>query len=454
MPVLYNTNATIEVYNIIIDTEMGDRMENTIDQLITWSKDLRVLYVEDDVSLREEVNIFLSDIFDVVDLAENGQEGLNKLAASTYHIVISDIRMPVMDGIEMIEKIKELYPEQAVLVTSAHNEIEYLVKLINLGVDNFITKPLRSEQIFKVLHKIVEHVYHKKELQRYREDLESANAKLKRLTDTQSRTLDLKSSLLKSYQEALDKACIVSITDPNGIIKDVNENFCHTTGYAKEDVIGKKHTIISSPMTDKKVFKELWETITAKKIWQGPLVNQTKSFAPLYHYTAIVPIINNEGVIVEFVGIIQDLTQLHTLQEEQSRKDINQALHVTSDALVKQMPFPSALMQTNFTIGSYNKAFERLLLQHNDETLLGKLTSECLSLKEILTFEEMDYFESVESIASQWPYEGDITCKAIMPSPNGPKEVLFKISAFTTTSYLVCIIPQEDFELCCQVLEK
>jgi len=429
-------------------------MENTIDQLITWSKDLRVLYVEDDVSLREEVSIFLSDIFDVVDLAENGQEGLEKLANSTYHIVISDIRMPIMDGIEMIEKIKELYPDQAVLVTSAHNEIEYLVKLINLGVDNFITKPLRSEQIFKVLHKIVEHVYHKKELQRYREDLESANAKLKRLTDAQSRTLDLKSSLLKSYQEALDKACIVSITDPNGFIKDVNENFCRTTGYAKEDVIGKKHTIIGSPMTDKNVFKELWETITAKKMWQGYLINQTKSFTPLYHYTTIVPIINNEGVIIEFVGIIQDLTELHTYQSQCALQDINQAMVLKNDEFLKNIHFPSALMHPNFVFSSHNKSFETLLIHHNDETLLGKLTSECLNLKEVITFEEMDYFESVESIASQWPYEGDITCKAVMLSLSGIKEVLFKISPFNAEFYLVCIIPQEDFELCCQVLER
>jgi PAS domain S-box-containing protein len=429
-------------------------MENTIDQLIMWSKDLRVLYVEDDISLREEVSIFLSDIFKVVDLAENGKEGLEKLAQSSYHIVISDIRMPVMDGIEMIEKIKELYPEQAVLVTSAHNEIEYLVKLINLGVDNFITKPLRSEQIFKVLHKIVEQVHHKKELLRYREDLELANAKLKRLTDVQSKTLDLKSSLLKSYQEALDKACIVSITDTQGIIKDVNDNFCKATGYTQEDVIGKKHSIISSPLTDKAIFKDLWECITSKKMWQGYIINQTKSFTPLYHYTTIVPILNNKGDIVEFVGIIQDLSELHAYQEKQALKDIDHALQLKSDALIKQMPFPSALMRSDFILGSYNNAFEMLLVHHSNETLLGKLSAELLSLKELLNFEEMDYFENVDSILSQWPYAGDITCKGIILSLNGPKEVLFKISPFSSEFYLVCIIQQEDFELCCQVLER
>lgn len=240
-------------------------MENRIDQLIIWSKNLNVLYVEDDVSLREEVSIFLSDIFHNVDLAENGQEGLEKLTQREYDIVITDILMPVMNGIEMIEKIKVLYPEQSILVTSAHNEIEYLVKLIRLGVDNFITKPLQSEQVFQVLHKIVEHINQKKELQKSKNDLEEANKALQKLTQIQSKTLDLKSSILKAYQEALDKACIVSITDINGVIKDVNDNFCKATGYSREEMIGNKHTLIGHPLTDKKLYAELWKTILAKK---------------------------------------------------------------------------------------------------------------------------------------------------------------------------------------------
>ncbi len=436
------------------EIKIGVTMENTIDQLITWSKDLRVLYVEDDLSLREEVSIFLSDIFEHVDLAQDGQEGLEKLAANHYHIVITDIRMPVMDGIEMIEHIKALYPEQAVLVTSAHNEVEYLVKLISLGVDNFITKPLRSEQIFKVLHKIVEHIHHKKELQRYREDLENANVKLKRLTEVQSRTLDLKSSILKSYKEALDKACIVSITDTNGIIKDVNENFCKSTGYSKEDIVGKKHTIIGSPLTPKTVFEDLWKTILSKQMWQGYLTNQTKFLTPLYHYTTVVPILNNEGEIIEFVGIIQDLTDLHTAQEQVAKEDVEQALKITSEHFLKMLPFPSALISNDFLLQAHNKGLEDMLLYHSDETLLGKLSSKSASLKEIVYFEEMDYYESVYAILEQWPFEGDITFKGTIKSLGGLQEVLIKVSSFEAQSYLVCIIKQEDFELCCQVLEK
>lgn len=430
------------------------KMENAIDQLIIWSKDLRVLYVEDDISLREEVSIFLSDIFAVIDLATNGQEGLDKLAQNHYHIVITDIRMPVMDGIEMIKQIKVLYPEQPILVTSAHNEIEYLVKLINLGVDNFITKPLQSEHIFKVLHKIVEHINQKKELQRYKEDLVQANALLTKLASAQSLTIDLRTSVLKSYKTALDKACIVSITDTNGFIKDVNDNFCIATGYSKEEVIGKKHRIISHPSTDADLFKDMWKTILAKQTWQGLITNQTKSLSPLHHYTTVVPIIDNQGNILEFVGIIQDLTELYQHNALENKANITQAIELKNEEFLKNIPFASAFIDDHFTITSYNDFFKKSVDNHSDETLLLKLSQQKLSFKELVFFEEMDYFESIEAILNNWPYEGDITFKGSIKTIRYHQEVLIKISVHDDENYLLCIVPQEEFELCCQVQEK
>lgn len=429
-------------------------MENAIDQLITWSKDLRVLYVEDDISLREEVSIFLSDIFESVDLATNGKEGLEKLALNSYHIVITDIRMPIMDGIEMIEKIKELYPNQPILVTSAHNEIEYLIKLINLGVDNFITKPLQSEQVFKVLHKIVEHINQKKELRKISNDLEQANDKLKKLTNAQSKTLDLKTSILNSYKEAIDKAAIVSITGVDGIIKDVNENFCKATGYTKEEIVGKKHNLIGHPSTDKVLYKELWETIMAKKTWQGYIVNQTRTLTPLYHYTTVVPILDNKGEIIEFIGIIQDLTELHKRTEEQAHANISQALELKDNELLKNIPFSSALISNDLIFSAYNKPFGDMVMNHTHEALFGKLTAKCLPLKELIYFEEMDYFKNIEEIKSHWPYEGNITFKGTISSLGGLQEVLVTMSKYSENLHLVCIIKQEDFELCCQVHER
>lgn len=429
-------------------------MQNTIDQLIAWSKELKVLYVEDDLALREEVSLFLSDIFADIDLATNGEEGLLKLAQTHYHLVITDIRMPVMDGIEMIEKIKELYPKQPILVTSAHNESEYLVKLINLGIKHFITKPIQSDQILSVLYTVVEHISHEKALNKYKNDLEIANEKLKKFTHMQSKSIDLKNSILKAYKEALDKATMVSLTDKNGIITDVNDNFCKVTGYSKEEIIGQTHHLISHPSTNKAVYKDLWQTVLAKKTWQGILLNQTKNLTPLYHYTTIVPILDNEGEIIEFIGILQDFTEQHNLNEQKSQDNLHLALNVKENELLKHIPFPSVLIDNDLTFQTYNKLFEEIVSNHVDESLLGKLTTQKLQLKALIDFEEMDLFNNVEEIKNNWPYDGDITFKGVVRSIGHMLCVLVKISDYESNRFLVCIVKEEDFELCCQVQER
>jgi|GEM_PF-708665 len=429
-------------------------MENQIDQLVAWSKELKVLYVEDDLALREEVCLFLSDIFTQVDLASNGEEGLQKLSLMHYDFVITDIKMPLMNGIEMIENIKKLYPTLPILVTSAHNESDYLIKLINLNVDNFITKPLQSEQIFRVLHRIVKHIHDEQELNHYKNELEITNQKLKKIAHIQSQSIDLKDSLLRAYQEALDKATIVSLTDKNGIITDVNENFCKATGYSKEEIIGQKYDVLYHPSMNKAIYKDIWDSLFAKKTWQGLIINQTRALTPLYNYKTIVPILDAKGEFIKFISIAQDLTELYKHNEETTKENIERAINVKENDLLKQIPFASALLLDDLHFENYNTRFGEIVNNHVDETLLGKLTTHTLHLSELVNFEEMDYFNSIEAIKNNWPYDGDITFKGIIPSIGHLLEVLVKISQYEPNRYIICIVKQEDFELCCQVQER
>ena len=429
-------------------------MENQIDQLIAWSKELKILYVEDDVSLREEVSLFLSDIFAQVDLATNGEEGLQKLSQNSYSLVITDIQMPVMNGIEMIEQINKLYPTLPILVTSGHNESEYLMKLINLNVNNFITKPLQSEQIFKVLHTIVKRIHDEQELSHYKHELELTNQKLKKIAHVQSQSIDLKNSLLRAYQEAIDKATIVSLADKDGFITDVNENFCKATGFSKEEVIGQKYSLIYNPLMSKSLYKEIWDTLLAKKTWQGLIINQTRSLEPLYNYKTIVPILDANGEFIQYISIAQDLTELYKHNEENTKESLELAMSVKEEELLKQIPFASALLCDDLHFESYNTRFEEIVSNHEDEALLGKLTTHKLNLADLVNFEEMDYFTSIEAIKTNWPYDGDITFKGAIRSIGHILEVLVKISQYAPDRYMICIVKQEDYELCCQVQER
>lgn len=135
------------------------------------AEDISVLYVEDDELIREQTKVFLSRFFPKIETAVDGLDGLDKFKTHNYDLVISDINMPNMNGIEMIKAIRELRPEQIVLVTSAYNDSEYLMQLINLEVMRFISKPFENKAFLVVLYKIVEELTNAKEKQRLENEL-------------------------------------------------------------------------------------------------------------------------------------------------------------------------------------------------------------------------------------------------------------------------------------------
>jgi len=153
-----------------------------INEILHYSNTLTVLYVEDDQAIRDQMAETLQDFFKEVIVAEDGQEGLEKFSAykEKFHsypdIVITDIRMPHLTGIEMSKEILSLNPEQIIIIHSAHNESELLLDLINLGISNFLLKPLQPQQLYKTLYKVSKRHYYEKMESEYKKELEIAIA--------------------------------------------------------------------------------------------------------------------------------------------------------------------------------------------------------------------------------------------------------------------------------------
>ena len=146
-------------------------MEINVIKLKQYAAACSVLYVEDDDNIRTHIHTFLSRFFQHIDLAEDGQIGLEKYRAKHYDIIISDINMPNMTGIEMIGEIRKENPEQIVLVTSAYNDSENLMQLINLGVMHFVQKPFSNKPFLTTLYAVAKHVYLAKEHNKLSEKL-------------------------------------------------------------------------------------------------------------------------------------------------------------------------------------------------------------------------------------------------------------------------------------------
>lgn len=144
----------------------------SLNELTKSGKNISVLYVEDEPMIREEFSLFLKRFFVHVDTASNGEEGLEAALKNRYDLVISDIQMPKMSGLEMIEEIKKHIPYQATLLVSAHQEVGMLHRSVEIGVDGYLFKPIQPQQTIKLLRKIVTHIEHERENAHYKLHLE------------------------------------------------------------------------------------------------------------------------------------------------------------------------------------------------------------------------------------------------------------------------------------------
>ena len=130
--------------------------------------------------------------------------------------------------------------------------------------------------------------------------------------EVQKRTKDLNSTnlLLLEYKKAVDSSAIVSKADLKGNIIYVNDTFCEVSGYKREELLFKPHSIVRHPDMPKELFKELWDTIQAKKVFKGILKNISKDGKTYYVASTIVPILDDKDDIIEYLSLRFDITEL------------------------------------------------------------------------------------------------------------------------------------------------
>jgi YesN/AraC family two-component response regulator len=107
---------------------------------------LSILYVEDEDSIRERLSRFLQRRTQTLYQASNGREGLEMYHEHKPDIIITDIRMPVMDGLSMAEQIRESDSDIPIIITTGHNDEEFFLRSIDIGIDKYIKKPINFKE--------------------------------------------------------------------------------------------------------------------------------------------------------------------------------------------------------------------------------------------------------------------------------------------------------------------
>ncbi|WP_320036247.1 diguanylate cyclase [Halarcobacter sp.] len=242
-----------------------------------------VLYVEDEDLIREEMYYFLNRYVKKLYVAKNGEEGLKLFHEINPDIIITDIQMPVMNGIEMLKEINN--KNIPVIITTAYSDIDFFLDAIELKIDKFIIKPIDLSEIITSI-----------------QDLVGASRLKKKLSEN-DRLLEI-----------IDENVLISITDKDGIIIDVSSSFCEFVGYTKEELLGNTHKILRHEDNSSDFYKNMWETIRKGEVFQAEIRNRKKSKEICWANLTITPLFQ-DGEIVNYIAIRQDTTNKKKLED-------------------------------------------------------------------------------------------------------------------------------------------
>ena len=261
-------------------------------QSISQNSNNNILIIDDSMFMCKQLQKILKISNYNSDMALTAKEGLDKINAQKVNLVILDMELPDMHGLDVLEEIKENddFCHIPVIVISGSSDAELIRTCLKSGASDFITKPFNIEEF---------------------------TLKVDIAIETNNKYIEVmcKQKMLDEYKTAVDDSTIVSKTNPKGIITFVNDKFCEISGYSKKELIGRNHNMVRNPDMPSSTFKDMWNTIQSKKPWTGKVKNLKKDGSSYYVQSTINPIVDYDGEIIEYIGIRTDITELELIKE-------------------------------------------------------------------------------------------------------------------------------------------
>jgi len=140
----------------------------------------RILVVDDDESIRKTISLKLERAGYTVDLAENGKQAIEKSEAKFYNLAVIDIRLPDMDGAQLLTSLRETTPKMVKIILTGYPALQNAIDAVNKGADAYLTKPLDADELLKVI---------KEHLDKQKAEVEYGQEKIAKFAETRFREL-------------------------------------------------------------------------------------------------------------------------------------------------------------------------------------------------------------------------------------------------------------------------
>jgi len=207
---------------------------------------IKVLIVDDEIEYREVIQMILEDVGYMTELAASAEEALLKLAKESFHVVLTDLKMGQLDGIDLLKVIKEKYAETEVILITGNGTIENAVDAMKIGAYNYIVKTQPSEKLLEEMSKVTENILKR---------MDNASALSKEfnyLTESYSKKFK---QVLKTVEKAAMSDANILILGESGVGKEMIASYIHACSARKNEAFVPVHcSAISETLLESELF--------------------------------------------------------------------------------------------------------------------------------------------------------------------------------------------------------
>ncbi len=332
--------------------------EDAIDlkDLVLRSKGLKILFVENDIDEMESSLKLFEKFFTHIDLAHDPKEAfdLYKKNSKTYDLVISNLTLSNIDGIELSKSILNINKKQAIILLSHTVESTQLEEMLDVGVSNFLYKPISFNSLINILQKIVKKI-------------EEIEFEYERLNDIQKLNHELDAMI-----DSFDRYVIASRTDLQGKITYASKAYEEISGYTSKELIGQPHNIVRHPDMPKSAFESMWRTIKSGKLWVGDVKNLRKDKSAYWVKANVAPYYDKHNNHIGYSAIRIDITaqkEVELLHKEVANllNNVSQGFLSFNDELKIQKSYSKECLKIFKTDEIKDKSIVTLLFSHEKE---------------------------------------------------------------------------------------
>jgi len=285
-----------------------------MDKPVEKNEMTKLLLIDDELPTRKVLGIYLrSKGYDVITAAD-GREGIELFQREKPPIILTDIKMPGTDGLEVLKIVKQIQPETEVVVVTGHGDVDMAIRALELDASDFITKPIANEALSVALKRAKEKLRIKRMLKEYTTNLEE---RVRQATEELRERYEFEGNLI---QHSIDG---IVATDEQGNIVTFNQGAEKIFGYSRDDVL-KKMSIAN--LYPHEIAGEITKKLLGQKAAEHEMA-EWKEITVLAKGGAQIPVrfsatlLHRNGNIIGSVSFFYDLREVKRLEKELLQKE-------------------------------------------------------------------------------------------------------------------------------------